>query len=250
VRGQALHFPVEDGESLVALVAQLPAGAPSLVRDKDASGFSQDFTVLALVRDGTGRVVAKASRRYALSWPASKVEDVRKGRVLFTREARLAPGRYAVEMMVYDAQNDGAGVQRFPLEVPRGTGLRVSSLMVVGHAEPRALAEPGALLYRGYELYPSFGEPVRASSGKPLAFLVSLRSEQRPVVEATLEAVRDGKTVLRTPVGLPEPDEGGAIRLVGELPNASLGPGQYELRLRVSDGTSAQTRSTELTIAP
>jgi hypothetical protein len=250
VRGKALHFPAEDDESFVALVAELPAGALSLVRDRDKGDFSQDFTVLALVRDRTGRVAAKASRRYALVWPASKVEDVKRGRVLFEREARLAPGRYDVEMIVYDAQNGSAGVQRFPVEVPAGAGLRVGSLMVVGHAEPHALAEPGALDYRGYALYPTFGEPLRAAAGKPLAFLASLRPGPRPISEATLEAVLGGETVLTRPVALPAPDASGVIRVVGELPLSGLAPGAYTLRLVVSDGQSMVTRAAEFTLAP
>ena len=252
IRGKVLHFPAEDAESLVALVAEVPADAPALRRDGAGGDYLQNFTVLALVRDAGGRVVAKASRRYALAWPPSKVEEVKKGRVLFEREARLSPGRYEVEMMAYDAQNDGAGVWRLPFVVPtpRERSLRVGSLMVVGHVEPHALAEPGALDYRGYTLYPVFGEPLRAAAGRPLAFLASLRPGSRPISEATVEAVLGSTTVLSRPVALPAPDESGAARIVGELPLAGLAPGAYTLRLVVSDGQAMETRTAEVSIAP
>ena len=252
VRGRVLHFPAEDGESVVAIAGELPAGAPTLRRDGTRGDFLQDFTVLALVRDVAGRVMAKASRRYALAWPPSKVEDVKRGRVLFEREARLPPGRYEVEMIAYDAEGDAAGVWRLPLVLPppKGSGLRVGSLMVVGHAEPHALAEPGALDYRGYTLYPTFGEPLRTAAGRPLAFLASLRPGSRPVPEATVEAILGGKTVLARPVALPAADESGAVRIVGELPLAGLVPGAYTLRLVVSDGQAMETRTAEVSIAP
>ncbi len=113
-------------------------------------------------------MVAKASRRYALVWPASKVAELKAGRVLFEREARLGPGRYTVEIVAYDAQAQKAGVHRFPLDIPAAAAApRLGSLVVVGHAEPRALAEPGALDYRGYLLFPVFDEPVRlAGNGR------------------------------------------------------------------------------------
>jgi VWFA-related protein len=251
LRGKALHFPAEDGESVVAIVAQLPAAAPSLVRDKDSADLTQDFTILALVRDRTGRVVAKASRRYALVWPASKAEQLKAGRVLFEREARLGPGRYSVEIVAYDAQARKSGVHRFPLDVPAAAAVpRLGSLVVVGHAEPRALAEPGALDYRGYLLFPVFDEPVRLAGSRPLAFLVSLRPGGRPITEVTVEAIAGNDTVLSTPVTVPRPDETGTIRIVGELPTTGLGPGQYTLRVVANDGQAMASRTADVTLAP
>ena len=66
--------------------------------------------MLALVRDAIRRVVHKSSRHYELTWPKSKAEEVRRGKVLFEREALLGPGRYTVEVVAYDALRRAAGV--------------------------------------------------------------------------------------------------------------------------------------------
>ena len=118
VRGLTLQFPGEDGDTTVALVAQLPAGAPSLVPDKQGGTLSQDFTLMALVRDANGRVVHKASRHYSLAWPKSKLAEVKSGRVLLEREAQLPPGRYTVETIAWDALARVLGVHRAALTVP------------------------------------------------------------------------------------------------------------------------------------
>ena len=144
------------------------------------------------------------------------------------------------------------GVTRFPLELPVGTDeqLRLSSLVVVGHAEPHALGEPGPLLYEGVQLYPSLGDPVSLGSGKPLAFLFTLRPGARPLAAATVELLRDGTSVVQSPVALPSPDPSGQMQVVSGLPLGNLEPGPYILRLSVNNAQGFQTRSTPFTLAP
>jgi VWFA-related protein len=252
VHSLALQFPAEAGDTTVALVAELPGGAPSLVPDGRDGTLRQDFTVMALVRDAGGRVVHKASRRYSLAWPGSKAGQVRSGRVLFEREALLPPGRYTVETVAWDALGHALGVHRAPLVLAPpapAAGLRVGSLMVVGHAEKRAAGEPGPLQYQGLQLYPSLGEPVHAGPGRPLAFLVTLRAGQRPLTDGTVELLRGESVVRRSAVPLPPPDETGLVRVVSGLPVDDVAPGSYSLRLVLSDGRQMATRTAELTLA-
>ncbi len=252
VRVRTLQFPAEDGDSTVAIVAELPGAAPSLNADRGSDALVQDFTLLALVRDANGRIVHKASRHYALSWPKAKADEVRRGRILFEREALLSPGRYTVEVVAYDALRGASGVDRAPLELsaPAPQTLRVSSLMVVGHTEPHALGNPGPLLYQGVQLYPSFGEPFRATGGKPLPFLVTLRPGLRVPRQVTVEIVRGDLTVRDASVPLPAADASGEVRVVSGLPIDGLEPGPYGLRLVVSDGLSFVSRTTAVTVAP
>ena len=252
VRARAACFPAVDGDSVLSIAAELPGGAASLQPDKDSGELVQDFTLMALVRDASARVVHKASRRYALSWPKSKAEEVRRGRILFERDATLPPGRYMVEVVAYDALAGTAGVDRLAIAAPPSTrgGLRLSSLVVVGHAEPRGTGEAGPLQYQGLQLYPSFGETVAIGAGKPLAFLFTARSGDQPPREATLELVHGSETVRRAGVPLPPPDADGQLRVVSGLPIDGVAPGAYVLRLLLNDGRAFETRTAEVTLAP
>jgi VWFA-related protein len=251
VRVRASHFPAEDGESVISVAAELPGGAAALRPDGESDDLAQDFTVLALVRDASGRVVHKSSRRYALSWPKSKADEVRRGRIYFERDALLPPGRYTVEVVAYDAQAATAGVGRLTLVAPPPRDvLRLSSLVVVGHAEPHALGESGPLDYQGLHLYPSFGEAVSVSAGKPLAFVFTARPGPQPPGEATVELVRGTETARRAAVPLPPPGPTGEVRVVGGLPLDGISPGEYTLRLVLSDGRSMVTRSADVTLSP
>lgn len=251
VRVRAAHFPAEDGDSVVSIAAELPGGAPVLRPDGESGDLAQDFTVMAVVRDASGRVVHKASRRYALSWPKSRADEVRRGRVFFARDAVLPPGRYTVEVVAYDAQAATAGVDRLTLVAPPPRdALRLSSLVVVGHAEPQSTGEPGPFQYQGLHLYPSFGEAVSVSAGKPLAFVFTARPGSQPPGEASVELTRGTETVRRAGVPLPAPDPTGEVRVVGGLPLDGIAAGEYTLRLVLSDGRSMVTRSADVTLAP
>ena len=248
---RALHFPMPEGDAVVAITAKMAADAASLRPDKSGDQ-TQDFTVLALVRDASRRVVHKSSRHYELTWPKSKVEEVRRGRVLFEREARLGPGRYTVEVVAYDAIRRAAGVTRAELGVPRRPpgALRLSSLVVLGGSEPNATGEPGPLQWQGRRLYPNFGEAVRLGRGEPLRFLVTLAPGAQPPGEAQVELLLDDQAIRSANVPVPPPDENGQVRVVGALPLEGLPPGAYTLRLVVSDGRAMETRTAQVTLAP
>ncbi len=253
LRACVLQFPAEEGGSLVAMVADLPAAGPSVQPTEAGDGhYAQDFTVLALVRDEAGRIVHRASRRYDLSWPESSLEDLQVGRALFAREVALSPGEYSVEIAVRDALQGAMGIIRLPLEVPAASDgqLRVSSLVIVGHTEPQSPGEPSPLHYEGVRLYPNLGDPVSLDPGQPLTFLFSLRPGTRPLASATVELLRDGETIVQSPVALPSPDPTGQMRVVSGLPIGELEPGDYVLRLSVNNAQGLRTRSTPFTLAP
>ena len=253
VRVSALQFPDQHGDSVVAMVADLPAGAASLRRaEGDDSTWTQDFTVLALVRNEAERIVHKSSRRYVLSWGEESLDNVQVGRVLFEREALLSPGRYTIEIVARDAQSGGMGVARLALELlPAGDDeLRVSSLMVVGHAEPHATGDASPLVYEGVQLYPNLGDPVSRDQGLPLTFLFTLRPGARALAAATVELLQGDTSILQSSIALPAPDPSGQMRVVSGLKLDALEPGPYVLRLRVTNAQGFQTRSTPFTLGP
>jgi len=59
--------------------------------------------------------------------------------------------------------------------------------------------------------------------------------------QATVEVVREGRSLAWVPIALPEA-VGGRIQYAGTLPLASLPDGELELRVSVTDGHSVQTR--------
>jgi hypothetical protein len=234
LRAGLLQFPEE------------PPFAVATVLVEVAADRVRDLTVVAVVRDEAGEVVARMSQQY----PAAR------GPVLFYREASLPPGAYTLAAVAYDARSGAAGTARAALDVPEASPaeLRASSLVIVGNAERLAAADASAarpLTYGDVLLYPNLGEPVRRAAGRALTyFLTAWPGAGRPAVEARVEVARDGRTVVSTPPARLEADAAGRIRLASTLPLDALPPGTYEVRVRLSDGRSEQTRTALVPIAP
>jgi VWFA-related protein len=251
-----LQFPVEPGLTVVPVVIEVPAGALSFRTDKKAGTFQQEFTIVALVRDAGGEVVAKMSQRYPLAGPLARLDEAKRTEVRFYRETHLPPGSYSLEAVAYDVFADAAGGVRASLEVPPAVSgrLRASSLMVVRNAEKLpadAGVESRPLQYHDVLLYPNLGRPLRREAGQELTFFVTAwPAHERPGVSASVEVVRDGRKVATTPPARLLPDALGRIQLASSVPMASFKPGAYELRVTLSDGRDAETRTTAFPVSP
>jgi len=242
LRLRGLQFPEAPPVSVVPIMVEVPT------RGLD------DLAIVVLVRDASGRVLAKMSQRYALAGPAATTEAARP--VLFYRETRLSPGSYQLEAIAYDARSGAAGAATSSLEVPPTTTghLRASSLMVVGSAERLGASEgtvPEPLRYGDVLLYPNLGQPLQREAGRALTFFVTAwPSLERPTIDARLEVVHDGRTVAATRTASLRADADGRIQLASSVPLERFTPGAYELRLTLSDGQDEQTRTAAVPIAP
>jgi VWFA-related protein len=247
-----VQVPDQADESAVPVVVEVAGDVPTLDLDKKEKVYRQDFTVLVLVRDEGGRVVRKMSRRFATGGPLEKAEEARRGRMLVLRETWLPPGRYTVETAVQDAPSGRLGVQRVALEVPSASDtMRVSTLVVVGHAAPRGDGPPEspALVTQGMQIYPSAAGPVSAGSGRPLPFfLVASPAPGREALRATVELRQGDAAVFSAPAEF-APAIGRAT-LLGGVPLDGVAAGSYELRVTVADGVDRAVRWAKVTIAP
>lgn len=247
-----VQVPDQEDECALSVLVQVAGDAPTVDVDAKEKRYHQEFTVLVLVRDEAGGVVRKMSRRFVGEGPIEKAAEARAGRMLVLRETWLPPGRYSVEAAVQDVASGRLGVQRTPLEVAPATGsMRVSSLVLVGHAAPRGEGPPEApsLVTQGMQLYPSAAGPVSAAGGRPLPFfLVASPAPGRGALRATVELRQDDAVVLSAPAEL-QPAIGRAT-LLGGVPLEGIPPGDYELRVTVQDGVDRAVRWAKVTIAP
>lgn len=239
---RGLQFPEEPSFSRVPIVIDLPVPG------------QQDLSVVVLVRDAARRVVAKMSKRYSPE-PGGKPGTARRGPLLFYRETRLPPGSYTLEAIAYDLRSGAAGAVRSALDIPAVASghLRASSLMIVGRAEKLGPGGGGAkpLQYGDVLLIPNLGQPLKREPGRALTFFVTAwPAVERPGVEAQVEVVRDGRRVAATRATSLRPDADGRIQLASSLPLESFAPGAYELRVTLSDGRDAETRTAAVPIAP
>jgi VWFA-related protein len=256
VRVIGLAFPEAKRPGLVPVLVEVPGSAIAYAPDKDKEKkmHNADLAIVVQIRDQARRVVDRLSQHYQLSAPDATLEAARKGDVLFYREAELAPGKYTLEAIAYDAVAGKASIRTRAFEVPPADEhhVRLSSLMLVKRAEQVGASEPkvGPLYYGNTLLYPNMGEPYKKSTAKALGFFFSaLSPKDGPVPgQATVEVWRGPEAVGQVATALSAPDAQGRIQTAGALPLSGFAPGAYELRVTLRDGKSIASSSAPFTV--
>jgi hypothetical protein len=256
-RVAAFSFNAPGRAGLVPVMVEVPSGSINFVVNKEKKQYATNFSVVVLVRDGSGRVVRKLSNQYVLGGPLDKLEEARRGKVLFYRETRLDPGRYTVSSIVYDATDRRASTGESVIEVPAAdeSRLGLSSIVLIKSAEQsKADRQTTTTPFNFGEvlLYPNLGEPLRKSAGKNLAFFVTVYPARgaASAPKLKIEITQQGRALGQSTNDLPAPDADGRIQYASALPIDKYAPGDYELKVTVRDGRDTVTRSEKFTIAP
>jgi VWFA-related protein len=256
-RAGALSYPAPGRPGLALVLAEAPLSAFNFSTSEDKKSYSADFTILSLVKDGSGQVVQKLSQHYPLSGPADKLDAARKEELLFYRETLLAPGSYTVETVAYDATSGKSAVTAGRLDIPGAdeTRPRLSSVSVLKRGERLTAEEQKAnrpFQFGELLVYPNLGEPLRKSASPQLAFFFTAwpAKDSAAPLRMTLEILREGHSLGQTSGQLPAPDAQGQIKYASSFPLDKFQPGLYELKVTVGDGRASVSRSTGFAVAP
>jgi VWFA-related protein len=257
LRSRAFNFPEPQRTGLTTLLAEAPANVFTYTPSADKKTFTTDYTIVALIRNDARQVVAKLSKHYTINGPIDQMEAAKRGDILFYKEERLPPGHYDVDVAAYDGPSGKVSVRSDTLDVPpaNDSSLRMSSLMILKRADPLSPEEQKQVnpFHWGDALiYPNLGEPLSKAGTKklPLFFNVYLPAGSKVVPRLTVEVLKSGQHFANIPAQLSAPDAKGLIQFASVLPLDSFQPGNYELKVSVSDGATTATRSTAFTVTP
>lgn len=257
LRSRAFIFPQSGRAGLTTALIEVPADAFTYTPSTDKKTFSTDYTIIALIRNEAQQVVAKMSRHYTLTEPMERLEAARRGEILFYKEEQLPPGRYVIETAAYDAPSGKVSARSDSFEVlPTDSAkLRLSSLVLLKRADrltPEEQKQPNPFHYGELLIYPNLGEPIRKSVMKQLPFFfnVSMPQGAKNAPKLSIEVMQGGQRLARLQSELPAPDAKGMIQYASAIPLDSFQPGEYELKIVVSDGPSNAARSIGFTVAP
>jgi len=210
-----------------------------------------------LVRDQGDQVVQKLSQHYPLNGPIEKLNEAKKGDVLFYREAQLPPGNYTVQLIAYDGSSGKVSVRNTGLEIPSADDAkpRLSSVAVLRRAEkltPEEQKRDQPFRFGELLVYPNLGEAISKSASKQLAFFLTAWPAKGSTnhLQLTMEILQNNRSVGKTSGQLPAADEQGQIKYASAFPLDKFQPGKYELKMTVGDEKNSVSRSTQFTVAP
>jgi VWFA-related protein len=251
VRAGSFVFPGER-EARVAVVAMTRAAGLTFTSDKGLGTENAELTVLARIRDRTGRVVWQASQPYRVGGPSADLERMRQGDLLFARHPSLPPGQYDLQVAVHDSIGGRAGVETtsFEVEAWEADTLTVSSLVVIRRGErvrdDQEVDNP--LRIGDVVVHPALGDPA-SRSATAVNLYVEVKPGAGPPPEAALAIVREGSTLATMPVALDAPASAGRIQQLLQLPITNMPVGEYVIRLTVRQGARLVVRDAGLGVA-
>ncbi len=250
------RFETDGVGVLHALAVDAPLARVRFAEDGRAGRFTGRVSILALVKDGDGNIVEKLGQDFLLEGALADLASLRQRRVTFLRHFSLRPGSYSVETAVRDGIADRIGCRRVPLAVALpAAGVGLSSVVALAGAAPAAGgSEERDDPFRVGEvrMTPELGSSLRAGPGRDklaLYYVVYPQPGAGETPRMVLEIGRDGKVLKRGAVPLPEADSSGRIQHVASIPLASLAPGEYTLRLSVTQDGSTATEQTRVEVA-
>lgn len=253
-QARVFRFDAEPEIVQHALAVAVPLARVSFARDGRAGRYAGRVSVLALVRDAGGDIVEKLSQDYLLEGPLADLETTRRLRITFTRPFRLRPGVYVVETAVRDGFGDRIGCGHLDLAVVAPSpGVRLSSVVPLAAVTPApAGSEERGDPFRVGEVRMT---PALAASPRPgqdpfaLYYVVYSQPAAAEPPKMLLEIGRGGRVVQRGAIALPAADASGRIAHVAQVPLGALAPGEYTVRLSVTQGASSATEETRVQIA-
>jgi len=247
---EALAFRGALGAVQHSMVFQVPLQKLSYRENKETAKLRSHVSLLALVKDAEGQVVAKVSRDLATDIPADKFEAFTRGDLTFSQPLLLAPGRYTVETAAVDRENGAASVRRSVLVVSERPGIGLSDLVAVRRLDPFNAAADGGrnpadpLHFAGGKVTPSL-DGVYAAGSEINIYMVVYPAQSSEAPRLSIEVFQDGKRISSASPELPPPDQTGTIPFVSGIQPA---PGQYEIKVTARQGASAASRMIALRV--
>jgi VWFA-related protein len=250
----ALSYPATNQPGLTLIIAEAPMSAFNFATAADKKTYNANFSILALVKDGTGEVVQKVSKHYPLTGPIDSLESARKEALLFYRETQLPAGSYTVELIAYDELAGKTSVHTSSINVATldETKPRLSSLAVLKRAEkltPEEQKRDRPFRFGELLVYPDLGKAISKKAGQ-LAFFLTVWPPKGSTATLTFVVLKNGRGIGKSSAQLPAPDEQGRIKYASSFSLNDFEPGSYELQVIVSDGKNSATRSTNFTLTP
>jgi hypothetical protein len=250
---RALHFDWDGKELAYVLSVAVPLEKVFLAEAAaPAVGFEGSVSILARVKDASGKVVANFSQRFPLKGATDQLARVRTLSIPFVRRVKLGPGEYTLETAVQDGGGGKLTAHRTPLKVQAPQGLAMSSLSLGDLLPAGSSTDPTDPLCMGNQrLVPNLGQPIKA--GQPAMTLYSAVypvAGSKDPAQIAITLLLGGQPANNATAVLPAPDASGKIPYATALKMDVLPPGTYRFNVGVTQGSSRAEESVSFTIVP
>jgi len=203
-----------------------------------------------------GRITSVAGRRAGIfedpvitTATAEELSEAKDRKSAYQKAVALAPGTYKVDVIVRDVASGATGVRHIALPVPKYDPQKLSTSTLVLAAKLESLGDQpavGQFVIGQTKVIPNVSGNYKR--GEPVGVYMQVynagidQTTLRPSVDVEYALLKDGKEIGKQAEdwrGLS--DSGQRLTLARLIDTRQLGPGEYELAIRIRDRVSGQS---------
>lgn len=227
-------------EYMVTLEA--PLKEMDFAQQADQKTASVDAALLAVFKGTNGEIVEKFSKDFAVQVAADKVDAYKAGNLVQTFRTELAPGTYSLEAVVMDRNGNRTCVKKTAITVPQPSSKLSMSDVVVVRRTDSLKDNPilDAFYFPGGKVVPTLTDTLKGGPGNVLPFYFAVYPDQgvKDAPKLTMSFYKEGQYLGAAEAPLPEAQQDGRIPYIANLPADKFTPGNYEIRIGVTQGSS------------
>ena len=213
----------------------------------EMKGDQGSVSVLVQLKDQSGTVVRKFSEdvmpRRAVADRAQPAPDI----LSFRRQFTAAPGEYVLESVAMDANGGKIGAQRSNVVIPAvATGLALGDVLLVRRIDPAGSDEAADPLRCAKGIVvPNLSGHIAKTGGAKIDLFFDIHTDPGSTDAPTLSAElrHDDELVGKLPLKLSADPERKTFPYLTTLSAATLGAGEYEMTVILSQGGQKVTRT-------
>jgi GWxTD domain-containing protein len=213
--------------------------------------YELDYVIIAATEDG--QEADRVDDELTLSFEPGEVQALSEVRLSIQEALELPPGSYRVIAYLRDRIRNRIGNAEFPLVVAEkaSTGLSLSSLFLAGEILPGKVSEAKPFQFGSVRVIPAHQNLFTAADTLKLyleAYGAAAAEDGRKRLRVDFFVMRDGKLFLGVPASFLRP-ENEPVGVTGQIPLRKCSPGEYRIRVRVTDETTGARAETETSFA-
>jgi GWxTD domain-containing protein len=210
--------------------------------------YDVDYVVLASKEDG--EEVDRAEDALTLGIGPDEQQQLGEMRLSISEVLQVPPGSYHLVAYIRDRNRNHIGHVELPLEVaPKPSGaLALSSIFVAAEILPSDLSQPKPFQFGAVRVIPAAERVFSPEDTLKLyveAYGASAAGDGRKRLRVDFFVMRDGRLALGVPASFVRP-ESDPVGITGQIPLRKCQPGDYTLRVRVTDDNSGVRAESEV----
>ena len=239
--------PASQGRDVSVLV-EVPLRTLEAKADAVKKTTNVHCTIGILLKNANGDVIEKVTRDRSFQVTA---DQQKFGNFLEKIVVPgVAPGKHTLESAVMDLETGKIGVQHSEFEIASVKGVGISSVTGVRNYTPtvKGLDANEHFQFQGGSITPLLNVSIPKAADSLLRLFFTIYQDPATTGKPTLEIefLKDGQSLQKAPLPLPDADAQGRIPYVMTIPAASIPPGEYQIRATATQGQT--TASSETTV--